>query len=358
MNNLSLTQKILLSFREIKRKRFIARNNRYYIVFKKFSIIFYAYLLILFFWLVAKFYQKEWTCVVENEWGMGAGFYISWLASFSEDIIFFGLIGLLSLRISTKLPQDEEFSSRVNSLANGKNAGEHAANYIRHEVQELLKYNDEFEAILTLKSLDKEGKNIEIHAEITANIANMCKDIDLPLRTTKAIVNPDILINDNYGYISHFVIYDKDDPSRRDSLCESDIIILNEKLIKEEGKNGMYIMDTKHDITKDGISIWKFCFNIWCPFNQDKKDEKNWYFIKTLYFTENIKVKLINKLDIDIKSAYRTKTRKYSLDKGNMSYKNIPLEKDNILIKSKSEELIISNIPHYKDDFKLFFYKL
>lgn len=339
---------VLLAYRY---KIFIKFRNRtlkkVFVIFNRFQYVILVYLLFVSFWFCAKYYRETWTPQIEGKdnWNLGSGFYVSWLASLSEDILFFGIIGFLALVISTKLPQDEEFNTRVDSITNGKKVGARAKKFLSQKIKELLVYNDKANVKIIIKSIDIEKNIIEIYSDYSNVITNMCKDVDFPL-TAGAYVFPTTNNNGDYGYVSYLGIYEEGNPANAKTFYEGDI-----KRIDKDGIDE----DTPFNISANSAAIWKFCYSIWQTINGDRKNENDWYFILTNGFTENFELTLINRTNFNF--FYDIKY----IDRNSQTFETKILTER--IIKGTNEdgkenkETLLSDIMLYRaDKIEIFFY--
>lgn len=313
-------------------------------VFKRFKILIIAYLSFILLWLLAKLFQPQLTPIIETEKGidLGAGFYTSWLASLSEDILFFGVIGFLGLILSTKLPQDEEFNIRIDSIANGRKVGDKARRFLNQSIKELLRYNDSAYIKIIIKSIDQQSKLAEVYAEFYNVCANMCKDVVFPLNANACVI-PTHNLNGDYGYISYLGIYEEGNTSNKNILYDGDIYKLPH--------NG-FTKTTFFDVPANGTAVWRFCYSIWQSLNGDPAKEDDWYFIMTSGFSENFNIQLINRSgqDISYDFKYTDRTSQVHTQKA-ITDKSI---KSSIPTKEVIENLIQNQQAYNNDKFELF----
>ncbi|MBC7774860.1 MAG: hypothetical protein H7246_05420 [Phycisphaerae bacterium] len=308
-------------------------------VYFRFKPIVIFYILFVAFWIILYFYRIQLTTSIDNN--IGAGFFLSYFASLSEDIIFFGIIGFVALVLSTKLPEDEEFSIRIRSLANSDNVGLSAKNYLESQIKKILAYHSETIIKVVIKDYDSKTNSIKVYTEITNTIMNMCKDISYPLIETEALVEPDSSVNGNYGYISYLGVYDEREVSNRTILIDGDIHELDQNTFRQE---------IPFVISENSTANWRLCFCIWQKLGADRKVDQNWYFSQVERYTESLVVELHNELDSDNLIVYD-----YSyLDRGKSPCERI--SEKGLQIAGKDKKKLVNNFQFYPmDRFEIYF---
>lgn len=312
---------------------------------KRFKWIVIAYVFFIVLWLVAWIFQAGLTKFIDTSAGlnMGDGFVLSWRASLFEDIIFFGVIGILGLYLSTKLPHDEKFNIRIESIANGKKVGDKARKFLHHRIKRMLVYNDSHLIRIVIKSVDATNKLVEIYAEHSAVCTNMCKDVAYPL-DTRAYVKPTHQCNGDYGYVSLLEICEEGNPKNKETLVRGNI----HKLTSQGFSKPILF-----DVPPNGAAFWHFCYSIWQQADGNKSTEDDWYYVENLGFTESLNIELINQTDQDLYFDFQYKDRNI--------YDGQLIERKREVLKAKGQDdtrvLLLNNMQaHSRDSYKLFMY--
>jgi hypothetical protein len=270
-------------------------------VYKRFKLIIWAYIGFVCLWILATVFEARLINLLDKKQGLnlGDGFVISWIAALGEDILFFGIIGFLGIVLSTKLPQDEEFDIRIDSIANGKKVGEKGRKYLNHSIKELMNYNDSIKVKFIIKSIDTTNNLAEIYAEYNSVIANMCKDV-VYSNLIKAFVKPTCKQNDDYGNVSFLSVEELWNPHNKKILNQGDIFKLD--------ANG-YDEKIQFDVPKNGVIIWRFHYTIWQTINGSIDTPDDWYFTQSKGFTEKFSAEIVNRTKFDINYKFRFKDR-------------------------------------------------
>lgn len=314
-------------------------------ILRRFKLLLFAYVFFILIWVIAKVYKCELIYMLESEkkLNLGSGFYTSWLASLGEDILFFGIIGFIGLILSTKLPQDETFNIRVDSLANGRKVGDKARKFLNKKIRELLVYNDTANVTLIIKTIDTTNNLAEIYAGFHNVCTNMCKDVVNPLNTNAYVIPTHHLDND-YGYISQLTIYEVNNPSNCNTIIDGDILKLD--------KNGFNI-STLFQIPANSAAVWKFGYSIWQLLSGAKSDENNWYFVQVSGYCESFNIKIVNQTTYDVKYNIEyinrdTITNELKEIEGTLNKKSLDKEEINPVIQNIAA--------HHGDKFKIYFH--
>tara|TARA_Y100000588_G_C14232046_1_gene915692 strand:- start:362 stop:1243 length:882 start_codon:yes stop_codon:yes gene_type:complete len=216
-----------------------------------------------------------------------SNFYSSFTASFIEDVIFFGVIGLSVFIYSVKRPENDPFESRIKFLANSQNLDGSAIKYLSDQARATLAYSDVTQIRIYLRSYNPETSSITVSCSIESSIRNMCKDVEFDMTDTKLKIDAGVIVHGNYGLISHASIADENDPDHRSILVHDKIYYLENKKYEDE---------FKYTIRPNGKAIRSICFQIYYRINGDRKDEESWFYINAERFTQNFNVEVVNEM--------------------------------------------------------------
>lgn len=240
-------------------------------------------------------YYSDATRTYFDPW-LGEGFFTSFIASFSEDMIFFGLIGLVVLIITVKKPEDHEFEQRIKSIANSNNVGEAPKLVLIESVKNLLAFDKKTDVFIVLEDFDAEKNAFKVFTSITSSIVNMCNDIPFPLISTKALVQPGIQVNGSTGSISYFGIREENNASNsKVEIGDGNPIFQLEKTRYERS------IDFK--IRADSCANWRLDFQIWSKVTSEL-EKTAWYYHSPERFSEDYNVTIENKCDFDVNLSY------------------------------------------------------
>jgi hypothetical protein len=307
---------------------------------KRFNRLKIAFGITILLWVLLILFKAQLNPFCEKY--LGEGFLTSYSASLLEDVIFFGLIGYITIYVTTKLPEDENLNTRIKALANNKSVGEKAKHFLFEYVKKFLVYSSQNNAILIIKEYDKVSNSIKIFCDFSGDYVNMCKDEVYTIFNFAFIVEPNEKVENSYGYISYLGI-EEINSDNKNVVIQNDIFEL-----KNIHKYEKYI---NFDISKNSSANWKMSFATWGKLNTDRQNDKNWFFLRCRSFTESFTAVIKNETSIDIKCDVRYLNR----DENSKSKK---VENNGIISKSKTENTILGNniVFHQKDKFEIFFY--
>jgi hypothetical protein len=276
--------------------------NRFYTaksIYNKFKWIFGAYFLFIILGLISFFFKDELICNLDKKFGPsnGISFYLSWTASLFEDLLFFG-ISFIGLIVSNTLPKDEDFNTRIYSLANASSVRQKSKEYLKSEIEKLLVYNDESQVNIVITNVS--GNLIEVFIEMKNTITNMCSDVAYKFNT-EAFVNPTDNLNGDYGYVSYLGIFEK----KKENSDNKSNILVNGEIVKLDSKG--YSRSTPFEIPKDSSAEWRFCYSIWQEIGGSESNDDDWYYFKAKRFTEFFNMSITNKTNQNIYFKYRNR---------------------------------------------------
>lgn len=105
-----------------------------------------------------------------------SSFVISLAASFLEDLIFFVLIGVVAIIVSTRDPSEEHIERRARWLFNGSNFDEEALKYVRDQATLLAIYSSDCRITITFEESHPDGKTVKAHIRSCRKFANLMSD--------------------------------------------------------------------------------------------------------------------------------------------------------------------------------------
>lgn len=310
----------------------------------RYKIVFLSYFVLLGAYSYFLFYRRTST-VRYLDLLFGEGFSVSLSASMAEDLLFFGAIGILVFYITTRKPEDEEISSRIRSVTNGRNVSEAAKGYFEMKTREVLAYNSKSIVTVKLKEYRADEKALKVYVEYDNTITNMCKDVPFTMVNARAIATPAMRVGNSWGQVTHLTIEDKKLVSEREVIVEGDVMDIPE--------NG-YRKEINYRISEDSEARYKFCFNIWSEFSGEGNEvDENWFYTFVNRYTDSYTFCIINEIDrvklISLRYKYT--------DRSDLSEFNL-IEREDVLGYGEQKILVQGVQLHLNDKFCLFFSKI
>ncbi|UJX43277.1 hypothetical protein K9F62_11025 [Desulfovibrio sp. JY] len=212
-------------------------------------------------------------------------------ASFIEEFIFFGTIGLVTIYVTTKKPEDEELRNRIRSVTNANSISDNAKSYFENKSREILAYNKQTIVTVRLKEFREDEKAIRVSIDFDNTISNMCKDVPYTNFSSTAIVKPALKVDNSWGHVTLLTIEDKKNSSQKQVVVEGDVVLL-----EEEG----YYWSNNFQIAADSEARFRLCYEFWTEIQEDESAiavDKNWIFTVVSRYTDNFTYNIVNKID-------------------------------------------------------------
>lgn len=248
-----------------------------------YRLIFFVYIgIILAYVVFFGIYYNQTTAFFDARGGSDFG--KSYASSLLEDIIFFGIIGLVTTIVTAQRAEDRNFVSRVRSLANKSNISDEARDSITEKVRALLAYYNEIKIRLKIVDYNETIKAYKIVAHIDYNVSNMCNDIDYKYLNFPVIVYPDGNVNGDFGRV---FLVSVNDPETRVKSREYVDVVLDSNPFKKT---------IQLVIGKDSDRDWELNFTIWSTTDEDLNNEQAWYFLEVDKYVENVDLVIENLL--------------------------------------------------------------
>jgi len=262
-------------------------------IWKRFRYIIVAYVIVIILAILSLSFQTQLKKYFKED------FLTSFNASIVEDLIFFGVIGIIGVYITIKPYNEEDFNVRVKSLANNGVLKDDAIEYLKTEVKKLVAYTERSDITLTLKEIDETQKLVFIHTSIENKIKNMCKDIDFIFSDSTFYVKPNKSVRDDYGYVSFAGIQDETNLNNKVIYVENDVY-------RFKSNNEFYKPIKDFGIGKGSSALWKLAFGIWNEVKSKKQTEEiMWYGVKMNRYTARTNLTIINETPHEINAEVK-----------------------------------------------------
>lgn len=259
------------------------------VLYNRFKLVYIGYITLLFLYVVVIILLKL-KVIPEG------AFEISFAASLLEDLIFFGILGLVTLYLSVRKPDEEDFHLRVTSLANGKKVTQQAHKYLSEAIRSILAYNEKLEIKIKIKEVNLRERYIFIHVEQYQLMTNMCRDIRYSVKTMGVTIEPGKFIDKSGGQVTLLHIIDEGNPQNSQYIIDGDPYDISEE------KRSFNVPKQDYLIAEDNQINWRLCYRIYGSLF-DKLEEKistNWLLIPLQYFTQRLNLEVTNDTDTDI----------------------------------------------------------
>ncbi|MEQ9423443.1 MAG: hypothetical protein RJQ09_03420 [Cyclobacteriaceae bacterium] len=226
---------------------------------------------------------------------LNPSFFESLHASFVEDLIFFGIIGLAAFILTSRNPADEPIDSRLKSLFNGKNLTDNAYKHFR-DVTTKMSFNKNSEVVFTLKKLSTNNEAVKVHIKYTGTIANLYKDLEFKVVDAFTVESGSEFDNSS-GEITSLSFKAKE-------TNEPSIYISGE--VVELKPNSKWKMNVDEEVPRNGELIMDFQYYLWVKLIQEEEsiteDHQLWHVQNT--YTDRGNFMVQNDLDQDIRLNY------------------------------------------------------
>ncbi|MCF0043657.1 hypothetical protein [Dyadobacter fanqingshengii] len=263
-------------------------------VWRRFKPLFVVYFLFVIGWFASEVYRMDLIQIVDFQLGLGDGFVLSWQSSLFQDLIFFGTTGFLGLVLSTRLPHEENFDTRSNVLANALNVGAEAKRFVREALGDLMVYNESAIITIHIEKYWPDHNKVSVFCIHENNLRNMCSDQPFKF-PVNAYVMPGPELDGGYGYLSRLAFEDKSNVNNN--------IFVHDGGVRNIDKSGFEYVN-RLEIAPDGIVVQRLEYLIYCNTDNDTQNPDSRLFFKSLMFTENLNVRLVNKSGIDLKYEF------------------------------------------------------
>lgn len=278
--------------------KLIGISDRQYIrrirnVLPYFKIILIAYVVIVLLYIILfGFLSKHTTAFLDNLFGTSFG--ISFSASLLEDLIIFLLLGflatLISIIISTKTPAEYVFDDRVKAIMNSEKVqnNNQLFSFLQYNLTTFLAFNSSIKIRIIVEEYNTPKKTFKITTESTVVITNMCSDYIYKPQDPYAYVFPDQEVNGKFGQVSYLGTFDP-------ATGNSKSVLINEQP-HEFTSASPYKQQIDLNIEEGGEIGWKILYSIWNQQDDDKLNEKAWFFLWLERYSQSIEVIVENKL--------------------------------------------------------------
>ncbi|MEM9387219.1 MAG: hypothetical protein AAGA68_19310 [Pseudomonadota bacterium] len=251
------------------------------------SIMLFAYLVfLLVFGLMVALFLPQMTATFDRS--LLPGFTASFVASFFEDFLFFGVLGVLSLYLAMRNPEDEEFTVRLKSVANGKAVNDRVGEYFVGACRELLAYNSDLKLVVTVKRMSESPRALELHVRFETTIRNMCKDVRYQPIKAQALVESDACVGDTWGSVSYLTVSGGEE--------DHEVVLGDPISIDKAG----FRREIPYEVPEDGEVKYRLHYSIWSKLDEDIENLSNWFFTCVSRYTDRVSLEVSNELDQDV----------------------------------------------------------
>ncbi|QNR25677.1 hypothetical protein [Croceimicrobium hydrocarbonivorans] len=250
-------------------------------------------------------------------------YHISFSASLAEDIIFFGIVGVIIFILTKRDGSELSLKERINRiLLTNKNNNRSAKDYLFDQISPILAYNESSEISVELTQLKPDESLIKIYADVKHRILNMCSNDSFIIPKNTIGIESSYLVGLDYGTVYHASI--KNEKPSVDA-SEDQIII--------DSKPGIPLKTKIYEhpirpftISKNGAAIAQMSWSIWEKLDGNKDDDG--FYISNKRFTNKIDLTVSNKTPQDLKITLELRHAK----SGNRTIKTIELasERENV----------------------------
>ena len=205
-------------------------------------------------------------------------------------MIFFLIIGssvtIVSLIISNKTPEQQEFVRRATSLANSDEAQKNL-----HVKLFLLKFLNNFSfykvfiCSMTINKFNSETNAFLVFLQREQILCNMYKDREYIKMDSSISVETDIEVNGSYGNLNYVKVFD----TKTNEIIHPDCDETSEILLAK-GLNARVFPIIAPPNSEVGL---KFGYNAWQK-TGNKDDKSNWIFFRAATLATGIKIILLN----------------------------------------------------------------
>lgn len=251
------------------------------VIFKRFRAVIIGYLvLVIFITLLTAYLGYSGSQLLHDQ-----GFTISFLASFLEDLIFFGLLGIITLYVSVRKPEEEEFELRIRSLANGRRVIKGAQDHLSSEVKKIMTFNESMTIEIKIKSFSKEDNLLSLATKQTKHITNMCRDVKNRLNS-KVKIEPGKFVDGIGGEVTYFEVKDIRNPRNNKLYVRDETVKITESIGAYESP------DQYLEISEDSTVEWILAYELFGEFSprESAKIRSNWYDINANRYTKSCKI--------------------------------------------------------------------
>jgi len=224
----------------------------------------------------------------------GNGFGISFSASAFEDLMMFMFltmaVTILSIKLSTKNPEDHEFDSRIRAIMNSSNVKNdyQVFAFLKDNISLLLAYNKLIKYEIHVNDYFPDEQTFYITIRRIQIMTNMCKDRDFESTGQPIKIQPDVAINGTYGKLK-FLSYI--DPDTHVPVGPPIYSHTGNYPIAKEGFN----VDFKYNITQDCEMGIELIYEVYSKVN-DKDLMDSWSYCAVSKYTSDIQFYIYNKL--------------------------------------------------------------
>lgn len=282
--------------------------NKKKIKFKKIYFVYIAYTVTIFLWIYLSNRNEVWpfhrvdptaTTNLHTE-----SYALSFLASFLEDLVLFGFLGIVIYKLNSRPFHKENFATRVESLANNESISDKARDFLFENVKEILAYIEMTELTIHLSEINTSGDcdKLFIYVTIESRIVNMCSDIDYEVDTLPHVF-PGEEVDGNYGVVNYLGIKNESFPFKEHAVIKDKYHNMTNR-----DKVGEPIEDFKIPRGESGLA--KSSFGVWMKYNEFLENPNDWFFLFVQRFTEEVKVEIINETGTDLKYDIRIYDKK------------------------------------------------
>lgn len=236
-------------------------------------------------------------------------YHISFSASLLEDILFFGIVGIIIFILTKRDGSELSLKDRINKiLLTNKNNNRSAKEYLFDQISPILAYNESSKVSIELSQLYPENNLVKIYADVQHRILNMCSNDSFTIAENQIGLESDYKVGLDYGTIYHASI-----------VNENPTVDSTKDYIVVDSKPGIPLKNNKYShlippftISKNGAAIARMSWSIWEKI--DGVEDDDGFFVLNKRFTNNIEFTISNStdknllLDLEIRHA-KTKTR-------------------------------------------------
>ncbi|OOQ57419.1 hypothetical protein [Mucilaginibacter pedocola] len=259
----------------------------------KMRFLFVVYLLVLALYLwIFKGHKDYWLSALSNYFGEGFG--VSFSASAFEDLMMFMFltlaISIISIKLSTKNPEDHEFDSRIKAIMNSQHVKNnfHVFDFLKGKISILLAYNKAVHYDVHIIDYFEETRIFHIIVKRIQVMTNMCKDRDFESPNRAITILPDKVVNGSFGKV---ISLKKIDPSDFQHTLETKITATdNYQLV-----DGLNPINFNYLINQDSELGIELTYEVYAAETDIDKLE-NWSYCEVSRFTSSLNFTIHNQL--------------------------------------------------------------
>jgi len=249
--------------------------------------------LVIGYYLLFYRYQTSTICWLSANFGKDFG--TSFSASVLEDLFMFVFltlaVSIVSIKMSTKNPEDLNFERRIRALINSNNikSDDRVFDFVKEKVANLLAFNKviKYEVFVTQYYAEKDAYRFTINRTQVAT--NMCKDRDFESQNNSIVIYPDLEINNSFGEV---FMLGRVDPNNTSVIIATQISATSGDRELKKGRNELDFDSKIFQDSEIGILL------TYCAYSEIGEDtnKERWSFCTASKYTSNVEFKLYNQL--------------------------------------------------------------